>query len=66
MPFYSGRLLRDLRTSGDPVRRPRHLVVLEKHRDRLPAELASLYDHEHTLTLVQGRELAVYRLHTER
>lgn len=65
VPFYSGRLLRELRTAGDPVRRPRHLVVLEKRRDRLPAELATLYDYEHTVP-VPGRDLAVYRLHTER
>src|SRR4030095_6085628 len=38
VPFYSGRLLRDLRTAGDPVLRPRHLVVLEKRRERLPAQ----------------------------
>jgi 4-amino-4-deoxy-L-arabinose transferase-like glycosyltransferase len=66
VPFYSGRLLRDLRTAGDPVLRPRHLVVLEKHRAKLPAELADLYDYEHEVVLVEGRELAVYRLHTER
>jgi 4-amino-4-deoxy-L-arabinose transferase-like glycosyltransferase len=65
VPFYSGRLLRDLRTAGDPVRRPRHLVVLEKRRAKLPAELANLYDFEHTVP-VPGRDLAVYRLHTER
>jgi 4-amino-4-deoxy-L-arabinose transferase-like glycosyltransferase len=67
VPFYSGRLLRDLRRAGDPVqmpdpRRSRHLVLLQKRRDRLPPGLAGLYDCVHTVELVEGRELAVYRL----
>ena len=49
----------------DP-RRSRHLVVLQKRRAKLPAELASLYDLEHTVALVPGRELDVYRLREER
>ncbi len=70
VPFYSGRLLRDLWPEGDPVRVPdpsrsRHLLLLAKRRDRLPPELASRYDFEHTV-FVPGRELAVYRMREER
>jgi len=39
--------------------------VLEKRRAKLPAELAELYDYEHTVP-VAGRDLAVYRLRNER
>ena len=71
VPFYSGRLLRDLRQAGDPVRVPdprrsRHLVLMQRRSIQLPPELASLYDFEHTVELVAGRELAVYRLREER
>jgi 4-amino-4-deoxy-L-arabinose transferase-like glycosyltransferase len=71
VPFYSGRLLRDLRQAGDPVRVPdpqrsRHLVLLQKRRAKLPPELASLYDYEHTVELLSGRELDVYRMRGER
>jgi hypothetical protein len=71
VPFYSGRLLRDLRQGGDPVavpdpQRSRHLVLLQKRRARLPPALASLYDYEHTIELVEGRALDVYRLRGER
>ncbi|MBK7642141.1 MAG: glycosyltransferase family 39 protein [Planctomycetes bacterium] len=71
VPFYSGRLLRELRQGGDPVRVPDpsrscHLIVLEKRRAKLPPELASRYDYEHTVQLVEGRELAVYRMREER
>ncbi len=71
VPFYSGRLLRDLRQPGDPVRVPDpsrslHLVLLQKRRTELPPELAQHYDYEHTVELVAGRELAVYRRREER
>jgi hypothetical protein len=71
VPFYSGRLLRDLRQAGDPVRVPdpqrsRHLVLLQKRRTQLPPELASLFDYEHTVELVPGRALDVYRMRGER
>lgn len=71
VPFYSGRLLRDLEAEGDPVRVPdpqrsRHLVLLQKRRANLPPELAQHYDYEHTVELVAGRELAVYRRREDR
>ena len=49
----------------DP-RRSRHLVLMQRRSIQLPPELASLYDFEHTVELVAGRELAVYRLREER
>jgi 4-amino-4-deoxy-L-arabinose transferase-like glycosyltransferase len=71
VPFYSGRLLRDLLPERDPVAvlaqsASRHLVLLQKRRDRLPPELAGRFEREHTIELVPGRALDVYRLRDER
>lgn len=71
VPFYSGRLLRELRPEADPVRMlvktgSRHLVLLQKHRDELPPAFEGKLDLEHTVELVPGRALDIYRLREQR
>jgi len=71
VPFYSGRLLRDLRPARDPMAElarsgSRHIVLLQKRRDKLPSELEGNLDLEHTVELGAGRTLDVYRKREER
>jgi len=71
VPFYSGRLLRDLLPERDPVQvilqsGSRHLVLIHKRRDKLPPALADRFDLQHSVELLPGRSLDVYRLREAR